>query len=101
MMDKDKLVGRIQSAISMSGKVSSDNSATLSAQVSVTGRSTCNYGIVENQSLLPTYFKPNERAMYFSIEDGYFFLWDGTQWTDEMSDLTDEQMATLKSIIND
>lgn len=41
-----------------------------------------NYDIVQNASLLPVIFTSVDRKMYFSIEDGFFYLWDGTKWVD-------------------
>ena len=41
-----------------------------------------NYGIVQDSSLLPSIFTSVDRKMYYSIEDGYFWLWNGTEWTD-------------------
>lgn len=99
MVDKDKLVGRIQPVATMAGRISTDNSASLTGQVSITGKNSCNYGIVESKEFLPTYYKPSENAMYYCIEEGIFFLWDNGEWTDELSELTREQMETLKSII--
>ena len=39
-----------------------------------------NYDIVQNSSLLPPRFTSADRKMYFSIEDGFFWLWNGTEW---------------------
>ena len=39
-----------------------------------------NYDIVQNSSLLPSIFTSADRKMYFSIEDQYFWLWNGIQW---------------------
>lgn len=41
-----------------------------------------NYDIVQNSSLLPAIFTAADRKMYFSIEDNYFWLWNGTKWVD-------------------
>lgn len=42
-----------------------------------------NYDIVQNSSMLPPVFTAADRKMYFSIEDGYFWLWDGEKWVDQ------------------
>lgn len=39
-----------------------------------------NYDIVQNSSLLPPRFTAADRKMYYSIEDGFFWLWNGTEW---------------------
>lgn len=39
-----------------------------------------NYDIVQNGELLPTIFTAADRKMYYSIEDGLFYLWNGLQW---------------------
>ena len=41
-----------------------------------------NYDIVQNSSLLPAVFTSADRKMYFSIEDNFFWLWNGTEWVD-------------------
>ncbi len=46
------------------------------------GSSDGNYDIVQNSSLLPQTFTAVDRKMYFSIEDNYFWLWDGVKWVD-------------------
>lgn len=38
------------------------------------------YSIVENATLLPSGFSSIDRKLYYSIEDGFFYLWDGTNW---------------------
>ena len=42
-----------------------------------------NYDIVENSTLLPARFTPADRKMYYSISDGYFWLWNGYSWVDQ------------------
>jgi len=44
------------------------------------GSSDGNYDIVENADLLPARFTSADRKMYFSIADGCFYLWNGTEW---------------------
>lgn len=39
-----------------------------------------NYDIVQSSSLLPPRFTPADKKMYYSINDKYFWLWDGTKW---------------------
>lgn len=41
-----------------------------------------NFDIVQNSSLLPPVFTAADRKMYFSIEDNFFWLWNGEKWTD-------------------
>ena len=42
-----------------------------------------NYDIVQNSSMLPPVFTSADRKMYYSIEDGFFYLWNGTEWVDQ------------------
>lgn len=42
-----------------------------------------NYDIVANSSLLPVRFTAADRKIYFSIADGFFWLWDGTKWAEQ------------------
>lgn len=39
-----------------------------------------NYDIVQNSSLLPPRFTAADTKMYYCIEEGLFYLWDGSQW---------------------
>lgn len=59
-----------------------------------------NYDIVQNSELLPAIFTAADRKMYFSIEDGLFYLWNGYEWVlQEPKSLTTEQLQNLKDII--
>ena len=40
-----------------------------------------NYDIVENSSLLPSRFTSADKKMYYSIEDKFFWLWNGETWS--------------------
>lgn len=42
-----------------------------------------NYDIVASSSLLPVRFTAADRKMYYSIEDGFFWLWDGVKWAEQ------------------
>ncbi len=60
-----------------------------------------NYDIVQNSGLLPARFTAADRKLYYSIADGFFWLWDGLQWvSQEPKGLTSAQMNTLKSLLN-
>ena len=39
-----------------------------------------NYDIVQDSTQLPARFTPADRKMYWSIDDGFFWLWNGTEW---------------------
>jgi len=39
-----------------------------------------NYDIINTTADLPVRFTPADRKMYWCIEDGVFYLWNGTQW---------------------
>lgn len=38
------------------------------------------FDIVEDSSLLPVSFTAADRKMYYSIANGYFWLWNGEEW---------------------
>ena len=42
-----------------------------------------NYDIVANSALLPVRFTAADRKLYYSIADGFFWLWDGTKWAEQ------------------
>ena len=98
-MGKDKIVGHIQSRTKLSGGALSPT-ASIGGEVGRSGTSgNAKFVIIENQSELPSYLGSKDRRMYFSVEDEQFFLWDGYKWVDEMAELTDEQMLTLKNML--
>lgn len=39
-----------------------------------------NYDLVETAEELPVRFTTADRKMYYVIEEGIFYLWDGTEW---------------------
>lgn len=42
-----------------------------------------NYDIVERHSDLPPIFTSADRKVYYVIEDGDFYVWDGYEWTEQ------------------
>ena len=42
-----------------------------------------NYDIVKTTAELPVRFTPADRKMYYVIDDGLFYLWDGSRWVDQ------------------
>ena len=55
-----------------------------------------NYDIVQDVSQLPARFTPADRKMYYSIEDGFFYLWDGEKWApQEPATISDEDLDEL------
>ena len=60
-----------------------------------------NYDIVQNKDLLPARFTAADRKMYYSIEDGLFWLWDGSKWVlqDTTASLTEEQLNSLLDML--
>ncbi len=60
-----------------------------------------NYSIVENSSLLPARFTAADRKMYYSIEDGEFWLWNGEEWAlQQPESLTTAQKNALKALLD-
>ena len=47
------------------------------------GGSDGNYSIIDTIEELPDHFASSDRKMYYCIEDGYFYLWDGEQWIEQ------------------
>lgn len=52
-----------------------------------------NYDIVERTEDLPVRFTAADRKMYYSIEEGIFYLWDGTKW--EAQRISDKDIDDL------
>lgn len=66
-----------------------------------------NYDIIQNSSALPPRFTSADRKMYYSIEDGAFWLWDGERWVmqtqgveKQINDYVDTHLATDSDIDN-
>lgn len=56
-----------------------------------------NYDIVQNSSLLPVRFTPADRKMYYSIEDGFFWLWNGISWESQKTLTQFDNIPTASS----
>ena len=55
-----------------------------------------NYDIVETSAELPARFTFADRKMYYSIADGYFWLWNGTRWVDQQpATISNEEIDAL------
>lgn len=55
-----------------------------------------NYDIVANSSMLPARFTAADRKMYYSIEDGFFWLWNGIRWvSQEIKSITSAELAAM------
>ena len=52
-----------------------------------------NYDIVEKAEDLPVRFTTADRKMYYNIEEGIFYLWNGTEW--EAQRISDEDIDDL------
>lgn len=59
-----------------------ENSDTVfdSTKWSEIGNADSQYDIVENSSQLPPRFTEADKRLYYSIEDEYFWLWNGHEW---------------------
>lgn len=60
-----------------------------------------NYGLVEDESYLPSGLNPSDRKMYYSIADECYWLWNGTKWEKELDSqpLTTEQLNNLIALL--
>lgn len=55
-----------------------------------------NYDIVQDSSQLPPRFTAADRKMYYSIEDGFFWLWNGTEWKPQQPQtISDDEIDDL------
>lgn len=55
-----------------------------------------NYDIVQDSSLLPPRFTSADRKMYYSINDGVFFLWNGVEWVpQEPAKISNDEIDSL------
>ena len=54
-----------------------------------------NYDIVATVADLPVRFTPADRKMYYVINEGVFYLWDGTKWV-----LQQPQIISIEEIDN-
>ena len=55
-----------------------------------------NYDIVQDESLLPVRFTPADRKMYYAINQGVFYLWNGTEWVpQEPATISDDEIDAL------
>ena len=71
-------------------KANSDTSFNRANWVSIGGgggSADGNYNIVQNRNLLPDGFTEIDRKMYYSIDDNFFWLWDGNRWVAQATTL--------------
>lgn len=55
-----------------------------------------NYDIVETATDLPVRFTPADRKMYYVIDEGIFYLQDGTKWVAQQPDtISDDDIDSL------
>ena len=55
-----------------------------------------NYDIVQTSSELPPRFSAADRKMYYIIDEGLFYLWDGTAWVpQEVPTISIEEIDAL------
>ena len=59
------------------------------------GTADSSFGIVDDSTLLPSGLGLTDRKLYFSIDDGFFWLWDGTAWTEQVSSISNEEIDAL------
>jgi len=58
-----------------------------------------NYDIVENSTMLPPIFTSADRKMYYAIEEGIFYLWDGYYWVPQNNLVQYPKMPTPKRVL--
>lgn len=54
---------------------------------SAIGSADGNYGIVDTYDNLPSGLTISDRKMYFVIDEGIYYLWDGSQWTPQTTNV--------------
>jgi hypothetical protein len=52
-----------------------------------------NYDIVQTKTDLPVRFTPADRKLYYVIDQGVFYLWNGTEW--EKQSISDDDIDAL------
>lgn len=60
------------------------------------------YGLAATEADLPSGFGADDKKVYFVIEDGTFWLWNGIEWEQQSPSLplTNEQLNTLLKILD-
>lgn len=51
------------------------------------------YGLVDTKTSLPVRFTTADRKLYYVIDEGIFYLWDGTQWVKQT--ISNEEIDAL------
>lgn len=59
------------------------------------GSADSSFGIVDDSTLLPSGLSSTDRKLYFSIDDGFFWLWDGTAWVEQVSNISNAEIDAL------
>lgn len=59
------------------------------------GSADSNFGIVDDSTLLPSGLSDTDRKLYFSIDDGFFWLWNGLNWVEQISSISNEEINSL------
>lgn len=59
------------------------------------GSADSNFGIIDDSTLLPSGLSSTERKLYFSIDDGYFWLWNGINWVAQLLSISNEEINSL------
>lgn len=55
-----------------------------------------NYDLVEDASSLPVRFTSADRKMYYVMDEGLFYLWNGTEWVkQEPATISDDEIDSL------
>ena len=62
---------------------------------SAIGSADSSFGIVDDSTLLPSGLSSTDRKLYFSIDDGFFWLWDGTAWVEQVSNISNAEIDAL------
>lgn len=57
------------------------------------------YSIVETTSMLPSDLTITDRKMYYVINDGLFYLWDGTQWIPQSAKVTASYSSLNENLV--
>lgn len=59
------------------------------------GSADSSFGIVDNNTLLPSGLSPTDRKLYYVINEAVFYLWNGTIWEVQERDITNAEIDAL------
>ena len=59
------------------------------------GSADSSFGIVDNNTLLPSGLSPTDRKLFYVINEAVFYLWNGTIWEVQEREITNAEIDAL------